>query len=181
MEVLRATPVYSEIHTHVLCVNLPVLQSLAVLTELFQASGNVELLQANFADIVPTLIVTTAAMVGAQSPKPPFAAISSENSAVDAEWKQVYKVIPSRLAVDCLKQLLKNTNSVVPISFEMMEDASMYAEGIHVTSKCIFQSSEVDTGKIISTLAPYLESEIDAQRAAVVAVYSAVRIRVALS
>ncbi|XP_055357868.1 maestro heat-like repeat-containing protein family member 1 [Paramacrobiotus metropolitanus] len=173
LDALRNGPLFAEVHPSVKCVSLPVLQSLAVLTELFQASGNVELLQANFADIFPVLMVTAAAMVGAQPPKPPFVAIASENSAVDAEWKQVYKVNPSRLAVDCLKQLLKNTNSVVPISFEMMEDTGMYAEGLYVTSKCVFQSVDINTGKIVSNLAPYLDLEIDAQRAAAVAMYAA--------
>ena len=79
------------------------------------------------------------------------------------------------LAGDALKQLLKSANCVVPISFEILEDPLMYAEGLHVTCKCIFQSAELDTQKVITTLAPYLSSEIEAQRAAAVAMYSAVR------
>ncbi|OQV23571.1 Maestro heat-like repeat-containing protein family member 1 [Hypsibius exemplaris] len=173
LDTLRTTPCYSEVHIHARCASLPILQSLAVLVELFQSSNNTDLLQANFADLAPVLIVITAAMVGAQSSKPPQFAVSSEQTGADSEWKSVYKVVPSRFAVDALKQLLKNANSVVPISFEMIEDPVMYAEGLHVTCKCIFQSAELDAKKVIAGLVPYLNSEIDAQRAAAVAMYSA--------
>lgn len=131
-------------------------------------------MQANFADIAPILIVTTAAMVGAQPSKPPQFAVTAEQSGLTAEWNNVYKVVPSRFAVDALKQLLKNANFVVPISFEMIEDPVMYAEGLHVTCKCIFQSADMDTQKIVANLVPFLNSEIEAQRAAAVAMYSAV-------
>ena len=96
IETLRSTPCYAEVHLHARCVSLPILQSLAVLVELFQSSNNTELLQANFADIAPILVVITAAMVGAQPSRLPQFAVTADQTGADSEWKGIYKVVPSR-------------------------------------------------------------------------------------
>ena len=175
VEVIRTTPPYSEIHAHARIVNLPILQSLSVLSELFQSTDNTELLQAHFAELASILLVMTGSMVGAQSTRPPQAASTTEQTAVDSEWKQVYKLQPVKVAIGTLKQLLKSTNCVVPISFEMMEDTALYAEGLYVTAKCIFQSSDINTRKVVENMTAYLNSDFEAQRAAAVATFSAVR------
>ncbi|GAU96923.1 hypothetical protein RvY_08290 [Ramazzottius varieornatus] len=55
----------------------------------------------------------------------------------------------------------------------MMEDTTMYAEGLHVTAKCIFQSSNINTKKVMENLTGYLNSDIEAQRAVAAASLSA--------